>query len=170
MPILNDHPVRLARLRAGASIATLANRSNVHRSTIAAIEEGRTTWPTKVVLSELDKALALTPGTLAAQLEAFNAKRGTRSPRLPLKAVAVLSLGPGAISQYRSFVHWRRDVAPSPTAFASLLGLPRSTVANYENGIRVKGMPDTLSSALIRVLNVDNDYLMALQRLEPNDE
>lgn len=170
MPTMKDHPIYLARLRTGISMQQLAIASGVHRSTIAAIEEGRTTAPTDQVLVDLDTALGLPVGTLAAQVQVWNAKRGDRGPQLSLRAAATLSLSPRAVSQYRSFEHWRRDIASSPTAMASLLGLPRSTVANYERGIRVRGMPDTVSSALVRVLGIDNDYLLALQRLEPSDD
>lgn len=170
MPVELDHPVRLARIRAGLSVATLATRTGTHRATIHAIEEGRTKWPSKAILSRFDGIFGLTDGSMEVDVGRWLSARGQRPPQLGLKANAVLALSPAQVRMYRSFVHWRREISPTPTSFASMLGLPRSTVSLFEKGIRSRGMPDTLSSAIVRVLGVSNDYLIALQKLEPSDD
>lgn len=165
MPKRDDHPLRLARLRAGVSVQTLALRTGVARSTINAIEDGRTKQPGAPVLAELDNALSLPNGSLAIALELYG--QADKPALLTLKQRAVLGLTPEQVRRYPSFQAWRKDLAPSTTWFASMVGLPRSTVHNYEKGVRVKGMPDTLASAIIRTFGVSNDYLIALQSLEP---
>lgn len=169
MPVQNDNPLRLARIRADIPLSKLAEAVGANRSTLVAIEEGRTKSPSRALLWELDNALSLPAGTLDGQLQFWHRHRDPLG-MLTARARAVLAEPPAAVARYRSFVHWRRELAASPTAFASLLGVDRAKVAEYENGVRVNGMPDTLASALVNRLGISNAYLVELAKLEPNDE
>lgn len=169
MPSFDDNPLRLARLRAGVPLTQLAKNVGASRSTLNAIEEGRTKHPANVLCDRIDLQLHRPTATLSSELDAWHRNRDPRDA-LGLRARAVLQQAPSEVAKYRSFVHWRQEFASSPTAFASLLGVDRAKVADYENGIRVNGMPQTLSSALLVKLRISDAYLLELQRLEPNDE
>jgi transcriptional regulator with XRE-family HTH domain len=169
MPAFDDNPLRLARRTAGIPLTTLAQDLGVNRSTLTAIEEGRTKHPSRALLNKLDAALHLPDNTLVFQLDAWQRARDPRD-RLTVHQLEVLRQAPAEVAKYRSFVHWRRELAASPTAFASLIGVDRMKVAEYENGIRVNGMPQTLAHAIIDKLGVSSAYLLELERLEPNDE
>lgn len=169
MPSFDDNPLRLARLRAGVPLTQLAKDVGASRSTLNAIEEGRTKHPARELLNAIDTRLERDRGLLYHQLTQWHNARDPRD-NLSLRARAVLEQKPSEVAKYRSFVHWRQEFASSPTAFASLLGVDRAKVADYENGIRVNGMPQTLSSALLGKLRISDAYLLELQRLEPNDE
>lgn len=162
-----DHPLRLLRLRAGVSQTELARRTGLNRSSVAAIEEGRTRQPSEHTVLLIAGALKTHPEALRAALEGWD--DAPHPLDLSNKARMVLSLPHTQVAQYRSFRAWREDISPSPTSFATLLGLPRPTVANYERGIRVNGFPRTLATAILQTLNVSNDYLLALEKLEPDD-
>lgn len=168
-PKVDDNPLRLARVRAGVAQATLAKDLGVSRSTLQAIEEGRTREPARKLLWSLDAKLGLPTGTLEGQLQRWHAERSPRQ-RLSNRQQAVLDLPATAIARYPSFVAWRREFAASPTAFASLIGVDRAKVSAYENGVRVNGMPDTLATALVNALGISDAYLVELQRLEPSDD
>lgn len=169
MPI-EDHPLRLARLRAGLGQRELAERVGMNRSSISAIEEGRTNTPTDESASHIEGVLSLPAGTLNRSIREWAAKRKARGVAVTPHARAVLKMDPAELPVFRSFVHWRQQISPSATAFASLLGVNRAVVTRYEEGIRQRGMPDTLSHALLSVLHITNDYLLALQRLEPCED
>jgi len=168
-PRLDDNPLRLARVRAGVPQATLAKQIGVSRSTLQAIEEGRTREPSRKLLWQLDNACGLATGTLEGQLQRWHANRSPLD-RLTARQRAVLDLPAAGVARYASFVAWRRELASSPTAFASLIGVDRAKVSAYENGIRVNGMPDTLATALVNALGISDAYLVELQRLEPSDD
>jgi len=168
MPSIDDHPVFLARLAAGVSRSRLAAQLEVNRSTIAAIEEGRTQAPTEQTLLHIDRALNLRPGTLSTQMATWRAKREVDPVKLTLAARAILSLPAGEVLRYSSFRQWRQKIAPTRTAFASLLGMNHTTVSRYEEGIRTKGMPETLAHALLSKLGVSPEYLLALKKLPPS--
>lgn len=168
MPAHDDNPLRLARLRAGIPLSKLAAAVGANRSTLVAIEEGRTKAPNPDLLNRLDVALGQQEGWLFWQLRNWHAARSPRD-RMTAKQRAVLADVAG-VALYRDFVSWRREFAASPTAFASLIGVDRAKVADYENGVRVHGMPDTLATALVNALGISDAYLVELQRLEPNDE
>lgn len=168
MPRIDDHPVVMARLQAGVSRVALADALGVNRSTIAAIEEGRTQAPTEATLLHMDRALGLRPGTLNTRMSTWRADRVGQPVKLTLEARAILSRGPDEVARYDSFSAWRAKIAPTATAFSSLLGMNHTVVARYENGIRVKGMPDMLAHALMAKLEVTPEYLQALKRLPPS--
>lgn len=170
MPRIDSHPLYLLRLRAGISRSALADRIGVTRQTIAAIEEGRTNHPTPQTLQQIDRVLGVRPGTLTHQMEVWRRARAAAGVQLSLMQRAMLSQPAADVKRFRSFADWRARFAPNPTAFASMLGLNHTVVARYEQGIREKGMPDTLAHALLTVLGVREDYLVALKQLEPNHD
>ena len=51
-----------------------------------------------------------------------------------------------------------------------MLGVNRQVIVGYERGIRVNGMPDPLTHALMTVLGVNADYLKVLQQLPPSED
>ena len=168
MPRIEDHPLVLARLRAGVSRVDLAGMLGVNRSTIAAIEEGRTQAPSEATLLHLDRALHLRPGTLTSEMSRWHAERNGHVVKLTLEARAILSRGPEEVRRYVSFRAWREKIAPTSAAFASLLGMNHTTVSRYENGVRVNGMPDSLAHALMSKLEMGPDYMVALKKLPPS--
>ena len=170
MPRHEDHPVVIARLRAGVSCSALAREVGVDRSTIAAIEEGRTRSLSLDTALRIDRALKLRPGTISDEMGRWHADPRS-SPRLTLEARAVLNMQAQNVGHlYANFKAWRLKIAPTPTAFASLLGVNAATVQRYENGIRQSGMPDTLASALMVKLDLTPQYVQALRVLPPSDE
>lgn len=169
-PRASDHPLRLARLRRGVSVSALAERAEVNRTTLDAIEEGRTRKPSPETLAAIERALDLPETFLASSIAQWHARQAGSQQRLSLRARAMLGLKPNQLQQYKSFQAWRRELADSPTAFASLVGVPRATVADYERGNRERGFPPTLSSAIMRAFDVSDEYVLALEMLDPNDE
>lgn len=170
MPKITDHPLRLARIRAGMGQTKLADVIGVHRSTIAAIEEGRTNDPEPTTIEAIETALQLPATTLARQLALWQIARINQAPQLGPVANAVLHAPVSHVEEYPSFVDWRRRISPSPTAFASTLGINRAVVANYERGLRRHGMPEVMQHAILARLGVSTDYLIALTELPPNRE
>lgn len=170
MPKILDHPLTLARERAGIGQRELAQLVGRDRSTIAAIEEARTQTPDGVTVQKIEEALRLAPGQLASQIALWRTQRAAQGPQLSPQARVVLEQSPFWVSEQRSFRSWREKISPSPTAFSSMLGVNRALVANYERGIRVDGMPAGLAHALMTVLGIDNDYLVALKRLPPMED
>jgi transcriptional regulator with XRE-family HTH domain len=169
MPSFDDNPLRLARLRAGVPLTQLAADVGASRSTLNAIEEGRTKQPARLLCNKIDTRLGRPAGALEDELRGWHLHRDPLDALGP-RARAVLGQQPSEVAKYRSFAHWRAEFASSPTAFASLLGVDRAKVADYEGGIRVNGMPQTLSTALLTKLKISVPYLLELQKLEPNDE
>ncbi len=170
MPRILDHPLRLHRLTAGIGQQELADAIGAHRSTLAAIEEARTASPTAETVAALERQLKLAPGQLATELERWRARRAAAPPMLTPTARATLELQPAAIAMLPSFVAWRLRIAPTTAAFATMLSINRTVLANYERGIRERGMPETLAHAILSVLGVSTDYLLALERLPPTED
>lgn len=159
MPAIDSNPVRLRRLAMGLTQIELARRAGVTRATIAQIEEGRVKRPNKKVLGIL--ATMGGPQLLGDEYVAWLNEDITQgiSPR----ARNVLSLPPSFVAKYTSFGSWRNDVAGNPTAFSSLLRVPRSTVVKYEKG--EIAMPSSLYYALINRLNLSEQYVEELRKL-----
>lgn len=164
----NDHPLRLARIRAGLGQKELALRVGMNRSSIAAIEEGRTATPTMENLQALENLLG--NHQLRSQINVWHARKAAQGPPLTPYQRELLRANPQEVHYFSSFQAWREQLAPSVTAFASMLAVNRAVVSKYEDGIRTRGMPDTLSHALVSVLHITNDYLLALQALPPSDD
>lgn len=173
MPKITDNPLRLERLvRGNVGQTELARRTGVMRSTILAIEDGRTRDPSPQTVASIEHALGMVSGTLGPKLAAWHEARKSRPPELPAKARAILKLPPHQIPDaFDSFVAWREAVAGSSFAMAGVLGVNHSTLNAYERGVRHRpGMPPVLASAMMDRLGVSIEYVIALQNLEPDTE
>ena len=170
MPRFEDHPIRLRRVRAGLGQARLAQVTSLHRSTISALEEGRVREPDAATVDAIATAVGVFPEDLHRELADWWSKREAERPLLSATGKAALAGGPNYARSCRSFAEWRSRFAPSPTSFASMLGVNRAVVAGYERGIRERGMPETLQHALTSRLGVSDGTLIALMALEPNHE
>jgi transcriptional regulator with XRE-family HTH domain len=155
-----DHPVRVARISKGLSQNKLAQLAGVQRSAVTAVEDGRTKHPSEKILSVLSDD----PGALLAEvLQWWDAPV---RPMLRPSAENVLLFPPYTLGQYyRSFGEWRREFAPTVTAFASLLRLNPAVVREFELG-RVEAMGDVLAGRLVSALGVSPEYLIALEGLK----
>lgn len=170
MPKIDDHPVRVARIYAGLSQEKLAAVVGINRATLSALEEARIANPKAETLDALTAALALPDGELERRLASWRTSWRERGPVLTPVAKILLQQPPTVIARFPSFVDWRKRIAPTATAFASMLGLSRGTLTEYERGIRTRGMPEALSNALMHVLKINGEYLRMLQLLPPSDE
>lgn len=170
MPRIDDHPLRLARVRAGVGQIALAREAGINRSTISSIEENRTVSPAPETLSSIERVLNIPQGSLETALAQWHISRKLQGPQLTRAAQLLLDQRPTVIATFSSFVAWRRKISPSPTSFASMLGVNRQVIVGYERGIRVNGMPDPLTHALMTVLGVNADYLKVLQQLPPSED
>lgn len=162
MPTVDNHPIRLARLRAGLTQEQLAFDAGVNRSTICQIEEGRT----KRINPNILEVLA---GLLGEDAEVINARyeRWRNAPgahRLDARARNALQLPVDFLKQYKSFRHWRSDIAPSATALASMLKVNRTQLVKFEDG--EIPMPKSVYSALAREFDLSEEYLNALMELD----
>ena len=167
MARIADHPLRLARIKAGLSQNELAKRAGVHRSALTAIEDGRTKKPTDRLVETLAAILDVPAYILTQEIQAWLAK--PRDLNLRPSARNLLIIPPYTLNQYyQTFAQWRKEVSPTPTAFASLLQVNPKTVSDYESG-KTSKMPDVLASKLINVLGMQDDYLVALEGLPRGD-
>lgn len=154
-----DHPIRIARIAKGLSQSKLAQLAGVQRSAVTAVEDGRTKHPSDKILSVLsDDPKAL----LAEVLQWWDAPV---RPVLKPAAQNLLLIPPYTLGQYYStFGQWRREFAPTVTAFASLLRLNPAVVREFEEG-RVEAMGDVLAGRLVSALGLSPEYLIALEGL-----
>lgn len=160
MPVSDDNPVRWHRLAAGLTQIELARLAGVTRATIAQIEEGRVRSVNDAVLAILAERTGMSVAVLEAEFTAWREGPPTGFSGRALKALA---LAPEVVESYTSFQQWRGDIAASMTAFASLLRVPRSTVAKYE---REGGpMPSSLYYALVNRLGLSEAYAHAVRGL-----
>lgn len=163
MARINDHPVRLARITAGLSQNQLAKKAGVHRSALTAIEDGRTRRPSKNLLATLSAALDVPEALLEAQIESWLAN--PHLTNLTPAARNLIEVPPYVLSQYYpSFAAWRKELAKTPTAFASMLRLNPATVRDYESG-KTQVMPDVMSGKLLTVVGISPEYLVELEGL-----
>lgn len=164
MPNYDSHPLRVLRRRHGLEMKELARLAGVSRATVSQIEEGRTKNPNAKVVAVLARMSGSTPEVLLEQVRAWRDVPLTEL--LPARAASMLKLDPPLLSQfYRSFAHWRGEFSDNPTHFASVLRINRMTVAKYERGEFVGGMPDSLAHALHSRLGVTMEYVQALEGL-----
>jgi transcriptional regulator with XRE-family HTH domain len=161
MPSVQDHPLRLLRIRTGLSQTALAEEAHVTRAAVAAIEEGRVRHPSPELIHALATRTGLSSTAIEEQLAAWRAQK----PALSNRAKNTLALPPYVLGQYESFGQWRADIAPTVTAFASLTKCPRSSVARYEKG-ELAQMPQPLINALY-YLGATPEYVSALMEV-PN--
>lgn len=165
MPAADDHPIRLLRMRAGVSQSALAQAAGVTRATVAQIEEGRVKTVNRQVIASIARLARTDPSAVVDAVTVWQ-RKPTEKDALSLRAKNTLALPPHLVAQYRSFVQWRRDVAVTPTAFASLVKIPRTTLVKYERG--EVAMPKVLYRALNTQLGLPEDYIEELRKLDVN--
>lgn len=158
-----NHPIRLARQRAGVTQSGLARDIGVTRGAITAIEQARVRMPKADTLEAIARQLNVPPADLRAELVAWLA--ADEKVELSTRARATLQLEPRHIAAYQSFTQWREQIVDTPTAFAILLRINSDVVFRYEQGRDSRGMPDRLSGALQNVLGLSESYLAAVQKL-----
>ena len=169
MPNYKSHPLRVIRRRHGLEMKELARLCGVSRATISQIEEGRTKKPNVKVM----EFWAGLDGVAVSVLE--ESVRDWRDAvlleLLPRRSSAVLNIAPADLVKfYPSFKSWRSEFSDNPTHFASLLRINRMTVAKYERGGFVGGLPDSLARALSARLGLSDEYLSSLEELSIGEE
>jgi len=163
MARITDHPVRLARIQAWLSQQKLADMAGVHRSALTAIEDGRTKRPTSQLTGTLAAILDVPTAELDRQITQWLEKPLT--PYLKPSARNLMDIPPYVLPQYYStFEQWRREIAPTQTAFASMLRINPAIVRDYESG-KYLTMPDGLSGKMMQAFGLDGEYLVALEGL-----
>lgn len=161
-----DNPLRLLRLKRGLSQAELARRVGIQRNALVAIEEGHTRNPSAQTLGALSRILAFSESQLEADLQRWLKEQ---RPEWDFRQRAVLSQSAHTISlRYASFRGWRLDLGLPQSKLAAVLGVSRSTILEYEKGLRTGGMPDSMMSGLLR-LPLPDDVVLALAALPPSD-
>lgn len=163
MARIADHPLRLARLKAKLSQLDLARLAGINRAAVSAVEDGRTIMPSDKLLEAAAHAAQTTPDALRKEIELWNAR--PLQPLLRPSARNLLLIPPYTLSQYyNSFVQWRAEIAPTPTAFASMLRINPAIVRDYESGKLLK-MPDGLAAKMLEAFGFDGEYLAAVEGL-----
>lgn len=166
MPRIPDHPLRLARIAAGLSQQSLADKAGVQRSAVSAIEDGRTKRPSDKLIAVLAPALSVEEADLKGSIEEWLQKPIT--PNLKPSAQNLLAVPPYVLSQYYpTFTQWRKELAPTHTAFASMMRMNPAIIRNYENG-KLTSFPDGLASKMLTTLSpfgFSTEYLLELEKL-----
>ena len=166
MARINNHPLRLARLEAGLSQVQLAKLANVNRAAVTAIEDGRTKVPNEAILAPLAIKLGISVEALKDQCIAFSNEPLT--VKVPPAVENLMIIPPYTLSQYYpSFKSWRREIAKTPTALASMLRVNPAVVSRYEAG-DVGQFPDTLSRKLLEAFKpygMTPEYVVELEKL-----
>jgi transcriptional regulator with XRE-family HTH domain len=164
MPNYQNHPLRVIRRRHGLEMKELARLAGVSRATVSQIEEGRTRRPNERVIAVLARLSGEDPKGLLGRVVAWG-DQGVEDV-VPRRGLSALQLPPEMLSTlYPSFISWRAEFADNPTRFASFLRINRLTVAKYERGGFVGGMPDSLAHALVDRLKLSDEYLQAVEEL-----
>lgn len=163
MPKIDNHPVRLARIAAGLSMRELADAASLDRSTVAAIEDGRT----RTVPEETVGAIASVLGRDAAWVRSVQAFRIDPRDRLDVGGAMAVAMTPALLSQLPSFKAWRTRIASTPNGFASIAGVHRNILTAYERSVG-QPMPESLMTALFR-LGLTGEQVMALGKLPPEE-
>ena len=166
MARIADHPLRIARLRVNISQEQLAKRAGVQRSAISAIEDGRTKKPTDRLIGVIAPLVSLDADTLLNEIQAW-LNKPIDAPLRP-SAANLMVIPPYLLGQYyKSFVAWRREIAPTATAFASMLRMNPATIRDYESG-KLQTLPDSLARQMLKAFESHGfspDYLAALESL-----
>lgn len=164
-----DHPVRLARLKAGLSQVELAGLAGVVRSAVTAVEDGRTRRPDERILGVLALRSGVSVGELQDEVRAWVARPLVVDVKPSV--AALMSVPPYVLGQYyRSFRQWRLEVASSPTAFASLLRVNPAVVSRWEAG-ELDRFPEVLSRKLVEAFGpfgLSPEYVVELEKLPAN--
>lgn len=161
MPIVQDHPLRLRRLRAGMSQNEVAREAKVSRATVAQMEEGRVARPNEAVVNVLSKHTQIPAAQIREEVKHW---QEARRPQLSQRAKNATQLPPEVVARYSSFEQWRGDIAENITQFSSLLGVSRNTLLAYERG-DTRSMPKPLIQALYNRLDLSDAYVAAVTRL-----
>ena len=168
MARIADHPVRLARLQLGISQIELAKRAGVNRAAVTAIEDGRTKNPSEDILVPLALGLGGSVEELRDRCVAF-AKQPLEIDAPPAVANLML-IPPYTLAQYyKSFKQWRREIAKTPTALASMLRVNPAVISRYEAG-QLSAFPEILSRKLVEAFKpygMTPEYVVELEKL-PN--
>lgn len=168
--LVQDNPVRMARIKAGWQQSALADEVGLSRSSLIAIEDGRTKNPSPEVLARLAVQLGVDATVLAEKLAVWQREVAQRPIIFTPRQEEILKLSPQQIpTMFASFQEWRRVFSDSPAQFAYLLGLSHMTLTGYERGNRVRGMPEVLQAALMNRLSLQPEQVVALSRLEPGE-
>lgn len=163
MARIADHPLRLARLHAKLSQSGLARLAGVNRAAVSAVEDGRTIMPSDRLLEAAASAIGAHPNDLRSEIELWNER--PLQPSLRPSARNLFLIPPYTLSQYyASFALWRAEIAPTPTAFASMLRINPAIVRDYESG-KLLQMPDGLAAKMLEAFQLDGEYLVALEGL-----
>jgi len=170
MPVIENHPLRIARVRAGLSAEALGELCGVSRGLINALEQGRVKRPKDAVFVVLAREngveVSLLRDAYTRWLRSLDSLEDVLVGLSP-RARAMLALDPGVVLKYGSFVAWRRDFFPSVSGFASLLRVGATSLRRFEAG--EVSMPKSLQRALKKVLRLSDDYVLALMGLDASD-
>lgn len=161
MPIVQDHPLRLLRIRAGLSQGEVARRAGVSRSVVAQLEEGRITTPNENIVRVLAETTGTPPHKVVEDVALWHQQKVTPLSR---RAEMALSLPASIVEQYASYDQWRSDIAENITQLSSLLRVSRNTIVAYEDG-RTRSMPKPMIAALQNRLGLSDEYVSAVTRL-----
>lgn len=168
MARIPNHPIRLARLEAGLSQIQLAKLANVNRAAITAIEDGRTKRPSDAILAPLAVRLGISTDELLERCDHF--VTAPLDVKIPPAVENLLIIPPYTLNQYyKTFRQWRREVAKTPTALASMLRINPAVVSRYEAG-RLSGFPELLSRQLLEAFKpygMTPEYMVELEKLPP---
>lgn len=166
MARIADHPIRIARLRANISQLQLAKRAGVNRAAISAIEDGRTKRPTERLIGSIAPLVGMSTAELTDEIQAWMDKPIT-APLKPSSANLLL-IPPYLLGQYyKSFEAWRREIAPTATALASMLRMNPATIRDYESG-KLQSLPDSFARQMLKAFESHGfspEYLAALESL-----
>lgn len=168
MARIPNHPVRLARIELGMSQIQLAKAAGVNRAAITAIEDGRTKVPSEAILAPLANGLDTTIEALKASCISFNS--APLAVQVPPAVENLMLIPPYTLGQYYpSFAAWRREIAKTPTALASMLRINPAVISRYEAG-RLAGFPELLSRRLLEAFKpygMTAEYIVELEKLSP---
>jgi len=166
-----DHPLRVRRTTLGISQDALAEAAGAVRSTVSAIEDGRTRVPRQALLIAFAAVLKTPVAKLESDIAAWVAAEDARRPRVGVAAQMVLNMLPSELDgRFSSFQAWRQAITPSVRQFAVLVGMNHMPLLQFEaNAAPSRGMSMRMSSALQRRLNVSPEYVQALERLPRHD-
>lgn len=168
MARIPNHPLRLARIEAGLSQVQLAKLAKVNRAAITAIEDGRTKRPSDAILSPLATKLGISVEDLRKRCENFI--DAPLEIKIPPAVENLMLIPPYTLNQYyKSFSQWRREIAKTPTALASMLRINPAVISRYEAG-RLSGFPELLSRNLLEAFKpygMSPEYMVELEKLPP---
>ena len=168
MARIPNHPLRLARIEAGLSQVQLAKLAKVNRAAITAIEDGRTKRPSDAILSPLAIKLGISVDELRQRCENFI--DAPLEIKIPPAVENLMLIPPYTLNQYyKTFSQWRREIAKTPTALASMLRINPAVISRYEAG-RLSGFPELLSRNLLEAFKpygMSGEYIVELEKLPP---